>query len=417
MMRRLGRVMLICAACMLLLPVRAFGQGDVRLGDPLTSIVEVRQSGGFDPSTLSLIDDAVRAVRAESTVLHRVTLRMLRITRGEQLVQEAPPGFGYPMLTMAIDPDEQVVPADLRSPLSSGDAVMGEITAGIRGARVGDIIHLEALDGRVIPVRIGAIVPDQELRWSEIVIGASQVPGLEIDRPYAVVAWGTGGVPLAAAIRIWTTDPGVRVLDGSEDPVTDRVLPMAVVKNQFGEFAVAPAAGDSVQLDPAWGDAWIVTADFPIVGETRCHRMVVPYIRAALAEVENSGLAAKLDRADFQLAGGCYNPRFNRGADPGYSLSHHAWGIAVDFNPTTNRYGADPTLSREVVAIFRRWGFSWGGTWPVPDGMHFEWFSPPSTYPVVCSDLTVLPGTLGTPGSGDPESSVSWMVLPVAGSC
>ena len=61
--------------------------------------------------------------------------------------------------------------------------------------------------------------------------------------------------------------------------------------------------------------------------------MVVPYIRAALDEVERSGLAAELDRADFQLAGGCYNPRFNRGADPGYSLSRHSWGIASGFQP------------------------------------------------------------------------------------
>jgi hypothetical protein len=25
-----------------------------------------------------------------------------------------------------------------------------------------------------------------------------------------------------------------------------------------------------------------------------------------------------------------------------------------------------------LVAIFRRWGFTWGGRWMRPDGMHFE---------------------------------------------
>ena len=416
-MRLLSRVELTCVAGLLLLPLPSAAQGDLLLGETITSIVEVRQAGGFDPSTLSLIDDAVRAVRAESTVLHRVTLRMVRVTRGEEVVQEAPRGFGYPMLTMAVDPDTRVVPTDLRAPLSGGDAVMGEMAARVRGARVGDVIHLEALDGRVVPVRLGAIVPDRELWWSEIIVGASFVPGLEIDRPYAVVAWGTGGAPLAAAIRIWTTHPGVRVLDGSEEPSTDPVLPAAVVKERFGEFAIAPAGGDSVRVDQTWRDTWIVTADFPIVGETRCHRMVVPYIRAALAEVESSGLAAELDRADFQTAGGCFNPRFNRGADPGYALSRHSWGIAVDFNPTTNQYGDDPTISAEVVDIFKRWGFSWGGAWSVPDGMHFEWTSPPWTYPVSCSELTAIPGGLGAPGDGDPAGSSSWMLLPVAGPC
>ena len=397
------------------------GQVDPSLADvrtePLTSMVEVRQSGGFDPFMLSLIHDAVRAVRGDSTELHRVTLRMLRVTRGEEVIQEAPRGFGYPMLTMAIDPATPVVPVDLRSTLAQGEAAMGEVTARLRGAQVGDVIDLESLDGTVVPIRIGAIVPDEVLRWSEVLIGSSVVPGLEIDRPYSVMAWGTNGAPLAAAIRIWTSDPTVRVLDGLGDPATDPVLPMAVVKERFGEFAVAPAAGDAVQVDPLWRDTWIVTADFPIVGETRCHRMVVPYVRAALDEVERSGLAADLDRADFQLAGGCYNPRFNRGADPGYSLSRHSWGIAVDFNPSTNPYGAEPTLSPEIVDIFRRWGFSWGGGWSVPDGMHFEWSSLPLVYAAACSDLTAVFGSSASTLDGETGDLGSWMLLPVSGSC
>ncbi|MGZ8756014.1 MAG: M15 family metallopeptidase [Acidimicrobiia bacterium] len=392
-------------------------QPDWLLGDALASMVEVRRSGGFDPFTLSLIDDAVRAVRGESTKLHRLTLRMQRVTRGEEIVQEAPGRLGYPMLTMAIDPATPVVPVGLRTTLARGEAAMGEITARIRGAVVGDVIDLESLDGTVVPIRIGAIVPDEEIRWSEILIGDSVIPGLEIDRPYSVMAWGTNEALLAAAIRIWTSDPGVRVLDGLGGPPTDPVLPMAVVKERFGEFAVAPAGGDSVEIDQAWRDAWIVTVDFPIVGVTRCHRMVVPYIRAALDEVDRSGLAAELDRADFQIAGGCYNPRFNRGGDPGYSLSRHSWGIAVDFNPSTNQYGEEPTLSLEVVEIFRRWGFSWGGGWSVPDGMHFEWFSLPLVYAAACSDLTAVQGSAETVESSGAVDLVLWMLLPASGTC
>ncbi len=392
-------------------------QPDLLGGDALTSLVEVRQSGGFDPFTLSLIDDAVRAVRGESTKLHRVTLRMQRVTRGEVIVQEAPAGLGYPMLTMAIDPATPVVPVGLRTTLARGEAAMGEITARIRGALVGDVIDLESLDGTVVPIRIGAIVPDQEIRWSEILIGHSAITGLEIDRPYAVMAWGTNGALLAAAIRIWTSDPGVRVLDGLGASPTDPVLPMAVVKERFGEFAVAPAGGDSVEVDQAWREAWIVTVDFPLVGVTRCHRMVVPYIRAALAEVDRSGLAEELDSADFQIAGGCYNPRFNRGGDPGYSLSRHSWGIAVDFNPSTNQYGEEPTLSLEVVEIFRRWGFSWGGGWSVPDGMHFEWHSLPLVYAAACSNLTAVEGFAETVAGSEADDLVLWTLVPASGAC
>jgi hypothetical protein len=321
------------------------------------------------------------------------------------------------MLTMAIDPATPVVPVSLRATLARGDAAMGEITARLRGAAVGDVIDLESLDGTVVPIRIGAIVPDDELRWSEILIGASVIPGLEVDRPYSVMAWGTNGAPLAAAIRIWTSGPAVRVLDGLGETPTDPVLPMAVVKERFGEFAIAPAGGDSVEIDRAWRDTWIVTVDFPIVGVTRCHRMVVPYIRAALDEVERTGLAGELDRTDFQIAGGCYNPRFNRGADPGYSLSRHSWGIAVDFNPTTNPYGGEPTLSLEVVEIFKRWGFSWGGGWSVPDGMHFEWFSLPLVYSAACSDLRAVQGSAETVGGVETADLALWMLLPASETC
>jgi hypothetical protein len=417
---RTGLIGLVLATTALAIPAIAQvdpAQPEMMLAEGLTSLVEVRQSGGFDPFTLSLIDDAVRAVRGDSTELHRVTLRMLRVTRGDELVQEAPGGFGYPMLTMAIDPDTPVVPVGLRTTLARGEAVMGEITARLRGAVVGDVIDLESLDGTVVPIRVGAIVPDEELRWSEILIGASVIPGLEIDRPYSVMAWGTNGAPLAAAIRIWTSDPAVRVLDGLGESTTDPVLPMAVVKERFGEFAVAPAGGDAVEVDRAWRDTWIVTVDFPIVGVTRCHRMVVPYIRAALDEVERSGLAEELDRADFQIAGGCYNPRFNRGADPGYSLSRHSWGIAVDFNPSTNPYGDEPTLSLEVVEIFKRWGFSWGGGWSVPDGMHFEWFSLPLVYAAACSDLTAVQSPMETVEDGEADDLALWMLLPTSGTC
>jgi hypothetical protein len=419
-----GWIVLVLALTLLAIPAVARvdrtladpPQPAVLQGDALTSVVEVRQSGGFDPFTLSLIDDAVRAVRGESTELHRATLRMMRVTRGADVVQQAPGALGYPMLTMAVDPATPVVPVSLRATLARGEAAMGEISARLRGAVVGDVIDLESLGGRVVPIRIGAIVPDDELRWSEIWIGASVIPGLDIDRPYSVIAWGANGAPLAAAIRIWTSDPAVRVLDGLGATPTDPVLPMAVVKERFGEFAVAPAGGDSVEVDRAWREGWIATVDLPIVGVTRCHRMVVPYLRAALSEVERSGLAGELDRTDFQAAGGCYNPRFNRGADPGYSLSRHSWGIAVDFNPSSNPYGREPTLSPDVVEIFKRWGFSWGGGWSVPDGMHFEWFSLPLVYAAACSDVTAVHA-----GESiiDVETTdvASWMLRPAAGTC
>jgi hypothetical protein len=113
--------------------------------------------------------------------------------------------------------------------------------------------------------------------------------------------------------------------------------------------------------------------DLPLVGTMRCHRLVVPYLAAALRQVEASGLARTVDYADTQLAGGCFNPRLMKGGDRGFAISRHSWGIAFDLNPSTNPFGGEVTLPTEVGELFRGFGFSWGAGFLVPDGMHFEW--------------------------------------------
>ncbi len=387
----------------------AAGAGVGGGGDP-AGVVRVSQSGGFTDEARAAIAEAAWITEAQTTVLHRVTIRLLQVARNGTLVQSAPPGFGFPMLTTAADPSASVHAPAVGSALAAGEMVMGEIAAVLRGARVRDVARLEGLNGEVREVPIGVIVPDRDLFWSEIWISTETAAALGIDRPQTVLMWGGSVTRTAALVRLLADDPSVRVYSGEPlDPPLDPVLPVAEVKQRFGEFAIRAGSGDAVLVDPAWRDRWIVTVDFPLVGTTRCHRLVVPYVRGALAEIESAGLAGELSRQDFQFAGGCWVPRFNRGGDPGFSLSRHAWGAALDFNPSTNRYGAEPTMTEAVTAIFRRWGFSWGGTWTIPDGMHFEWIRYPDRYRVMCSDLTVVAETA--------ESDSGWTVAPRQGGC
>ena len=46
-------------------------------------------------------------------------------------------------------------------------------------------------------------------------------------------------------------------------------------------------------------------------------------------------------------------------------------GVEVADVPENER-GTVGLINRQVVAIFGKWGFTWGGTWHYTDPMHFE---------------------------------------------
>ena len=53
-------------------------------------------------------------------------------------------------------------------------------------------------------------------------------------------------------------------------------------------------------------------------------------------------------------------------------LSNHSFGLALDLNVPGNQRGTVGEMDRGVVAIFKEWGFGWGGDWGYTDPMHFE---------------------------------------------
>nr|WP_246361089.1 M15 family metallopeptidase [Haloechinothrix aidingensis] len=140
------------------------------------------------------------------------------------------------------------------------------------------------------------------------------------------------------------------------------------VAEAVGSFRYRYFSDGTVEPDPDWVSANIRTARVPLLGRVTCHRVLLSQLRAALEEIVERGLADAIDPADY---GGCYVPRFI-GRDPARGLSLHTWGIAVDINVSTNQRGTPGEIDRDVVAIFQRWGFAWGGHWEWTDPMHFE---------------------------------------------
>lgn len=133
-----------------------------------------------------------------------------------------------------------------------------------------------------------------------------------------------------------------------------------------GSFSYKANPDGTVIPDQSWVAANIRTEEMPIIGRVTGHRVMLPRLRGALTEVVTSGLSSKIHTYD-----GCYVPRFIA-HDPSRGLSFHTYGTAIDLNAATNYRGIPGDMDRGVVAIFKRWGFAWGGDWNYTDPMHFE---------------------------------------------
>jgi hypothetical protein len=272
-----------------------------------------------------------------------------------------------------VPPGERGLIAGLRD----GGALLGETASALRRVESGGNLRFGNQD-----LSVEGVIDDELVGAHEVVVSAAGAADLGVTAPrYLLVA----PEPDVAHRRVESglrrlVPPGlrVRVRAPGETPVFrhgDAVLSQVRLKELFGEFAADPHPDGTVRIDPRWIRENIRDARVPILqGEVRCHRTVIPLLRGALRELAGRGLGDLIDPGDY---GGCWSPRFAN-FDPGAGLSHHSWGVAVDFNVSGNPLGAEPTLDRRVVEVFEQWGFQWGGRFLVPDGMHFEFLDFPA---------------------------------------
>jgi D-alanyl-D-alanine carboxypeptidase len=126
---------------------------------------------------------------------------------------------------------------------------------------------------------------------------------------------------------------------------------------------VAPRLVPVAWLPQSWGHTIRITA--------------VNGVAARLAEIssELDVLPAAVKRYAYP-PGGTYNCRTV--ADTG-APSMHSWGAAIDINAAYAVYwlwprgAAADRIPAEIIDIFERHGFIWGGKWSHYDTMHFEY--------------------------------------------
>jgi hypothetical protein len=287
------------------------------------------------------------------------------------------PGWAIPLDTVALDPAahaEFVPVADRASVagLGDGEALLGATSAELRRLTPGSVLGL----GSGQSVVVTGVVSDAAVGGAELAVDhvTGERIGIATER-YLLAAYAGDRASLEARLRAGlTTGAAVRFRGPGETPFLrngDAVLPQALIKHRFGEFAYRPGPGVGFDQDASWQAEHLVTVELPIIGSARCHRTVVDALAGALDELASANLAGLVDPDGFA---GCWNPRT---IHSGTSVSRHAWGVAIDLNFGDNPTGLASVQDRRLVQIFVRWGFTEGSGWLVPDAGHFEYVAPP----------------------------------------
>jgi hypothetical protein len=346
--------------------------------------MSVSAVSSLTPQEVKRISAGVIAGGAEPHSLKFPTISLTAQTRAGKDVLRLGKGWRIAMATMvtSIDYVRATGGDAMAEVVARGDIVMGETSAKVRGAQVGDVLILRDRKFRMRPFTVGAIVADEFVDWGDLLMSSTAAASLgemsvsrvaitSIDSPASVLAGlKKKGITIGTAYRLRTSWD-------RENP--DGTLGTATTKKLLGEFSYRPTVGSSILVASSWTSsniAWKMRYTDIKLGNN-CHKLVVEAIQGALTEIKSAGLSRFINTQNSNRYGGCFVGRYNRLAGNFGAPSRHAWGMAFDINTDTNPQGGVPQMNCSVVRIFRKWGFAWGGNfWPA-DGMHFEYVGEP----------------------------------------
>jgi hypothetical protein len=167
-----------------------------------------------------------------------------------------------------------------------------------------------------------------------------------------------------------------------------------IPKNRIEAYKIFGNPGSLGVIDKKWErENMIVARDLPgPIKKLYVHRLAEPFLRESLARAVSIGAEKYITRL------GCFNFRSQR-HDASRPLSYHAFGIAIDINPSENSgWYRDPEFSprrkrgpipapfdrqwceywpsgipENLVECFESVGWRWGGRWKTyVDPMHFQ---------------------------------------------
>jgi len=320
----------------------------------------------YDPDSLG--DETIAAIRALKGVTGVESLALAQVSIENKVINVA-----------AVDP------ATYRNytPYASAEtqAVWDRVAGGELALRPAlrkkvptdkaDYVRLGS-DKEAPQLHIGAFAP--QIPQVDVVVNETWIKTLQMKAGNALLI--TTGQTAPASLRkpierLAGDRASVQMLDavarfGLDTSVQQTAFLVGTVADAVGSFNYTVLGGGRIAPDPAWVSSHIATGTVPILGQVTCNKLIFPQLEAAFREIVERGLSDAIHPGEYA---GCYYPRFIAGTT---SLSNHSFGLALDLNVPGNGRGTAGEMDRTVVAIFKKWGFAWGGDWRYTDPMHFE---------------------------------------------
>ncbi len=332
-------------------------------------VITISQSGSLFYSVTNQIIESVKNLESNVTFIGRANVGLESTTApNEEIKVSTLENFLYSVSVKTIDSkvSNMFYDAGTADVINSGMLVVSTLTAERYQLEVGDIVNFVGLNNEKISLEVGKITKDSTMGWFEIVVNKEVGYKLGIFRNIQAIIWDSK-VSENFFIELHKNIEYSKVKFTYKKPSPNKnwVLPNALVKEMFGDFQIKERDGVWITTEPEWREENIQNKRMPILGITRCHRLMWEPLEGALNQILEEGLEGYLSIEEWRSSGGCYAPRRISRFDAGGSISRHAWGIAIDIN---TKSGYPP----RIVEIFNSWGFAWGGTWTSPDEMHFE---------------------------------------------
>ena len=332
-------------------------------------IITISQSGSLFYSVTNQILESVNNLNTNVTFIGRANVGLESTTfANNEINLTTLDNFLYNLSIKTIESSvvDYFYDEESAQAIRDNKIVISELTASRYELNVGDYVNLVGLNSEIIPIEVGKVIKDSKIGWFEGVVNKELGFKLGIYRNIQAIIWDSH-INENFLIELHKNINYRKVkLTFRENRVNKNwVLPTALIKEMFGDFQIKERDGVWITTEPEWREENIQNKRMPILGITRCHRLMWEPLEGALNQILEEGLEEYLIIEEWKSSGGCYAPRRINRFDAGGSISRHAWGIAIDIN---TKSGYPP----RVVEIFNDWGFAWGGTWTSPDEMHFE---------------------------------------------